>query len=167
MKKLLIPILLLLFLSVNIAFAQESQADTARAVQTPGLSENVGPTLLRMGVALLLIIGLIYLSVLMLKKFSTARMGKQGMGGTINVVDRHHLAPKKQLCLVKVDKKYLLVGVTDQAVNLVADVSDQDFERKEAVAKPQYQGFSFKKLLSDARMNLPMFSKHADSPHKS
>ncbi|MBD3217189.1 MAG: flagellar biosynthetic protein FliO [candidate division Zixibacteria bacterium] len=167
MRKIIIPLLMILALSMSAVFAQETEADTAQAMQTPGFSDNLGPTIFRMGIALLLIIGLIYLSVLMLKKFSNARMGKQGMGGTINVVDRHHLAPKKQICLIKVDKKYLLVGVTDQAVNLVADVSDQNFERKEAVSKPQYQGFSFKKLLSDARMNLPMFSKQAENPQKS
>ena len=164
-KVFIAALLVLLCLSGNL-FAQSMAGDSASHISTPGIPDQVGPTLFRLGIALLVIVVLIYISVLMLKKVSNARMGKQSLPGTINVVDRHHLSPKKQLCLVKVDKKYLLVGVTEQAVNLVADVSDQNFEKKEAVAKPQYQGFSFKKFLSDARMGLPMFS-HADNPQKS
>ena len=167
MKKHLVFIVILLALTCANCPAQETGADSVKLLNTPGMADNIGPTLLRLGLALLLIVGLIYLSVLMLKKVSNARVGKQGMGGTIDVVDRHHLAPKKQLCLVKVDKKYLLVGVSDQSISLVADVSDQKFERKEAVAKPQYQGFSFKKLFSEARMNLPLLSKHAENTQKS
>jgi flagellar biogenesis protein FliO len=158
-------IIILLCLCGN-AFAQNMAGDSVSQISTPGITDQMAPTLFRLGIALLVIVVLIYLSVLMLKKVSNARMGKQSLPGTINVVDRHHLSPKKQLCLIKVDKKYLLVGVTEQSVNLVADVSDQNFERKEAIAKPQYQGFSFKKFLSDAKTNLPMFS-HADSPQKS
>lgn len=166
MSRIFIVALLILLCLSGSVLAQSMAGDSTSHISTPGISDQMFPTLFRLGIALLVIVVLIYISVLMLKKVSNARMGKQSLPGTINVVDRHHLSPKKQLCLVKVDKKYLLVGVTEQAVNLVADVSDQNFEKKEAVAKPQYQGFSFKKFLSDAKMNLPMFS-HADSPQKS
>jgi flagellar biogenesis protein FliO len=166
MIKIIIAAAMILLCLCGSVFAQTMAGDSASQISTPGISDQVAPTLFRLGIALLVIIVLIYLSVLMLKKVSNARMGKQSLPGTINVVDRHHLSPKKQLCLVKVDKKYLLVGVSEQAINLVADVSDQNFEKKEAVAKPQYQGFSFNKFLSDAKANLSMFS-HADSPQKS
>ncbi len=146
-------------------FAQ--QADSVKAVGAPDFSSQMAPTLAKLGIALLVIVVLIYLSIFMLKKLSYAKSGKSGLSGIIDIVDRHHLSPKKQLCLVRVDKKYLLVGITEQAVNLVADVSDQNLETKQTVSKPEYQGFSFKKFFNEAKMNLPMFSRQVENPQKS
>jgi len=160
---------LLIILAGSPLMADDIPADTVAASTplTPEFSGQVAPTLFKLGMALLLIVALIYISIMMLKKLSNGKMGKQGLTGTIEVVDRHHLSPKKQLCLIKIENKHFLIGVTEQAVNLVADVSDQEFKKQGAVSKPEYQGFSFKRFFSEARLNLPMLSGQVKNPHKS
>ena len=160
--------ILLTLLAGTPLFADENAADSVSASTplTPEFSGQMAPTLFKLAMALLLIVALIYVSIIMLKKLSYGKMGKQGMSGTIEVVDRHHLSPKKQLCLIKIENKHFLVGVTDQAVNLVADVSDQEFKKRDAVAKPEYQGFSFKRFFSEAKLNLPTFSTQVKNPQK-
>ncbi|MBD3382196.1 MAG: hypothetical protein GF404_08365 [candidate division Zixibacteria bacterium] len=167
MKKLTV------FLTVTIGLcwykAAFSQADTTEAGAqpfSPEFSGEIGSTLLKMGLALLLIIALIYLSVFVLKRLSTARMGRQSLSGAIEVVDRHFISPKKQVCLLKVEKKYLLVGVTEQAVNLVADVSDQEFIKPQTASSPESKGFSFKTFFNDARQHLPMFNHQVENPQE-
>lgn len=161
-------IIILTYFAATPLLAEDSAVDTVSAAApiTPEFSGQMAPTLFKLGLALLLIVGLIYVSILMLKKLSYGKMGKQGLSGTIEIVDRHHLSPKKQLCLVKIENKHFLVGVTDQAVNLVADVSDQEFKKREAVAKPEYQGFSFKRLFNEAKLNLPVFTTQVKNPQK-
>jgi len=168
MNKPAVLIAILICLAVcGSAFAQGTFSDTTETVATPGISDQLGSTLLKMGLALVLIVGLIYLSVIMLRKLSFGKMGKQALSGTIRIEDRNFVSPKKQLCLVRIDKKILLVGITEQAINLVADVSDQDFETKHTVSKPEYPSFSFKKLFTEAKVNLPFFSQHVENPQKS
>jgi len=153
----------------SLGLAQEMAADSTARIMPPAFSESVIPSLFKLGLALLVIIVLIYLSVLMLKKMSSTRLGKSGNAGSIEVVDRHFLAPKKQLCLVKVSKRYFLVGATEQAINLLADVSDQDLEQDRKVAQPRGEapGFSFKKILTDVRNNFSILSRQAENTQKS
>lgn len=162
----IITILICLMVCGSVC-AQSTVSDTTETLMTPGISDQIGFTLLKLGLALIMIVGLIYLSVIMLKKLSYGRMGKQTLSGTIRIEDRNFVSPKKQLCLVRIDKKVLLVGITEQAINLVADVSDQDFEPKQTISKPEYQSFSFRKMFSEAKLNLPFFSQRAENPQKS
>lgn len=168
MSKPVILITILICLAVcGSAYAQGTISDTTETMATPGISDQLGSTLLKLGLALVLIVGLIYLSVIMLRKLSYGKMGKQALSGTIRIEDRNFVSPKKQLCLVRIEKKILLVGITEQAINLVADVSDQDFEIKQTISKPGYPSFSFKKLFTEAKVNLPFFSQHVENPQKS
>jgi flagellar biogenesis protein FliO len=168
MNKPAVLITILICLAVcGSAFAQSTISDTTETVATPGISDQLGSTLLKLGLALVMIVGLIYLSVIMLRKLSHGKMGRQALSGTIRIEDRNFVSPKKQLCLVRIDKKVLLVGITEQAINLVADVSDQDFETKQIVSKPEYPSFSFKKMFSEAKVNLPFFSQRVENPQKS
>jgi flagellar biogenesis protein FliO len=150
----------------KVAFSQADTSEAGKEIMMPGVSGEMGSTLLKMGLALLLIIVLIYLSVFMLKRLSTGRMGRQSLSGAIEVVDRHFLSPKKQVCILKVEKKYLLVGVTEQAVNLVADVSDQEFVKPQTASTSEKQGFSFKRFFNDAKLHLPMFSQQTENPQE-
>jgi flagellar biogenesis protein FliO len=168
-KAVIILSVLISLLTVGSVYAQPGSTDTTSLAEpvTPGLTGEMMPTLVKLGMALLFIAVLIYVAVIMLKKLSSGKVGRGTISGSIEIVDRHFLSQKKQLCLVKVDQKYLLVGATEQTVNLVADVSDQNFHQKEVVSRPDYQGFSFRKFFTEAKNNLPSFSRQAENPQKS
>jgi flagellar biosynthetic protein FliO len=96
----------------------------------PGLSGDIGPTLLQLAGALLLIIIIIYLSVWLMKKYSG---GKIASGGNlISIVERRHLAPKQALYLIKVGEKHLLIGASDSGLQKLSDIDDLEVR----VAKP-------------------------------
>ncbi len=141
-----------LMLFSSAALAQESEQD----VPLPGVTDGLFPVLMKLGVALLVIVVLIYVAMLVLRKFSLGRAGIMGGKGSLEVLERSYFAPKKFVCLLRVEKKVLLVGVSENNINLVADVSDQDFaalEKKQDKAKYS----SFTEYFKQARTQLSTF----------
>lgn len=141
-----------LILFGSAAFAQESEQD----VPLPGVTDGLFPVLMKLGLALLVIVVLIYVAMLVLRKFSLGRAGIMGGKGSLEVLERSYFAPKKFVCLLRVEKKVLLVGVSENNINLVADVSDQDFaalEKKQE--KTKYS--SFTEYFKQARTQLSTF----------
>jgi flagellar biosynthetic protein FliO len=92
----------------------------------PGLSGDVGPTLLQLAGALLLIIVIIYLSVWLMRKYSGGKIA--GGGGLISIVERRHLAPKQALYLIKVGEKHLLIGASDSGFQKLSDIDDLEIK---------------------------------------
>lgn len=72
--------------------------------------------------ALLLILGLMLLMAKLFRKFGT----KVGLsqGAMINILETRMLGPKKQLTVVEIGGEVLVVGVTDQQINLVTRLDD-------------------------------------------
>ncbi len=102
---------LIQFCSVKL-FAQEEQV--------PDFASEMGPTLLQLAGALLLIIIIIYASVWVMKRYST---GKSPVAGElIKVVERRHLTPKQAIYVVKVGEKHVLLGATENGINKLCDV---------------------------------------------
>jgi flagellar biosynthetic protein FliO len=102
---------LIQFCSVKL-FAQEEQV--------PDIAGDIGPTLLQLAGALLLIIIIIYASVWLMKRYTT---GKSPVGGDlIKIVERRHLTPKQAIYVVKVGEKHVLLGATESGINKLCDV---------------------------------------------
>ncbi len=102
---------LIQFCSVKL-FAQEEQV--------PDFASEMGPTLLQLAGALLLIIIIIYASVWVMKRYST---GKSPVAGElIKIVERRHLTPKQAIYVIKVGEKHVLLGATEAGINKLCDV---------------------------------------------
>jgi flagellar biosynthetic protein FliO len=93
----------------------------------PGLGSDVGPTLLQLAGALLLIVVIIYASVWLMKKYSNGRMA--GGGSLISIVERRHLTPKQALYLIKVGEKHLLVGASDSGLQKISDIEGLEVKK--------------------------------------
>lgn len=82
---------------------------------------GLGLASVKMAAALLLILGLLFLALALLKRFGLAAR-LQGRGGNmVSMVDRVVLGPRKQLVVVRFLNKYLMLGVTDTHINLIAE----------------------------------------------
>lgn len=102
---------LILFGSTSLLAQEEPAAD---------FGSDIGPTLLQLAGALLLIIIIIYASVWLMKRYT---VGKSPTGGElIKIIDRRHLTPKQALYVVKVGEKHILVGATESGMNKLCDV---------------------------------------------
>lgn len=92
----------------------------AQEEQVPDFASEMGPTLLQLAGALLLIIIIIYASVWVMKRYST---GKSPVAGElIKIVERRHLTPKQAIYVIKVGEKHVLLGATEQGINKLCDV---------------------------------------------
>lgn len=100
---------------------------------------GVGSLIIRLTFSLGLIIGLIYLSLYLLKK-SSLGMKKNRAGDLVQILERCYISPKKGIFIVKIGEKVLALGVTESQINLLSEISfDSDpnpgLEKKTASEK--------------------------------
>lgn len=74
-----------------------------------------------MAAALLLILGLIFLALALMKRFGLAARLQGRASGVLKVEERVVLGPRKQLVVVRFLNKLLVLGVTDNGINLIAE----------------------------------------------
>jgi len=86
-----------------------------------GTEVGIGLASVKMAAALLLVLGLLFLGLALLKRFGfPGRL--QGRGkNMVTIIDRIVLGPRKQLVVVRFLNKYLVLGVTDANINLIAE----------------------------------------------
>ncbi len=112
MKRTLLSIGSLMMFGFASVLAQEEPK--------PDFSTDIGPTLLQLAGAMLLIIIIIYASVWLMKRYT---VGKTPAGGElIKIVDRRYLNPKQSIYVLKVGEKHILIGATEAGINKLCDV---------------------------------------------
>lgn len=89
---------------------------------------------LDVGLKLLLVIGLLYLTLAGLRRLQKAKGGPAGGSATIQVLETVGLAPGRTLHLVVVGEKTLLVGSTDHTISLLANLAETTAPLTDALA---------------------------------
>lgn len=89
--------------------------------------------------ALVLILGLMLLMARLFRKLGTG-IGAMGQNALINVLETRVLGPKKQVSVIEVGGEVLVLGVTDQQINLISRLDDPSRLLRPAVAKPAANG---------------------------
>lgn len=128
--------LLALVLSALPALAQTTTAPAdpeslpiPEGSATPtSLSGGTGGTLLRLGLGLVVVIGLITLVWYVMKRIQRAKypaLEERGVS-LIDVVATTSIGPSRALHLVRVGEEIVLVGATDQSVNVIARIGAED-----------------------------------------
>ena len=74
---------------------------------------------------LLVVLALIVFVALAFRKW-ISRSNRFGPGGVINVLAKHYLSPKQSLCLVKLGRRVMLVGVSPDCISTVAEIQDEE-----------------------------------------
>lgn len=106
----------LVLLSSSLVGAQESQNSLPEVQDFSGL-------FITMIFALVLVIGLAFILIkwLLPRLLSPKTLGK---GGRLKVLERYGLEPRKNLYLVELEGRRLLLGASEQNLNLLAELSD-------------------------------------------
>lgn len=102
-------------------------------VRTPGVGASTQPVALpslgfditRMLLALAIVIGLIYASRWILKRFYGGAVSPAG-NRVVQVLSRTVLAPKQQVMLLQVGKRVIVVGESNGAMATLAQIDDPD-----------------------------------------
>lgn len=87
-------------------------------------------------VPLIVLIGLLYGVLYFVKKYTLPFGGKKYKSVKINVLSTQAIMPKKYLSVVQVQDKILLLGVSDQSVNLITELDKVELEEEEDAGLP-------------------------------
>jgi len=124
-----------------------AQDTLSKPLQMPDMnySPGIASIIFKLLLSLVVIVGLIYLTVFMLKK-----IGNKGLPsgeGIIKVVSKSYLTPKQSLFIVKLGSTYSVIGVGDNSVSYIKDLPSGEVEAIEASYK--VKGFQnvFKSVL--------------------
>lgn len=114
----------------------------AGAALAPASPATLGGTVLQMGLALALILGIILLGYWMLRRFGPRfGIGAASRPHGLRLEGHMGLGPRKSLMVVRFANKLLLLGVTDHSINLLTEADCPD------------ESTDFKAALDDARLH--------------
>jgi len=91
---------------------------------------------------LVIIIGLIYGSIFLLKKFTNKTSPASDQ--LIKVIGKSYLAPKQSLYIVKMGLTYAVLGVCENSVNLLKELSPEEVE---SIKQPSQKSNGFQNVL--------------------
>ncbi len=125
------------------------------------LATSVVPSLMKIISALVIVLIAIYSSIYLLKK----TMGKKFSGNkrldSLEVIETTYVAPKKTISLIRVGNKSVLVGVTEQNISMLTELTTDETEQilsvEQVESVPTHQN-SFKEFLSVASNKVKEFS---------
>jgi len=127
--KYLMSLLVLIPLNVYAQDTLKTPLQPPDVTYDPG----IGSIIFKLILSLAIIIGLIYLTVFMLKK-----VGNRSMPGGVNmiqVVGKSYLTPKQSLFIVKLGTSYSVLGVGESSVNYIKDLSPDEVKSLETTPK--------------------------------
>lgn len=82
---------------------------------------GLGLASVKMAAALLLILGLLFLGLALMKRYGLIARLQGQSSGVLRVEDRVSLGPRKQLVVVRFLNRLLVLGVADAGINLIAE----------------------------------------------
>lgn len=162
---IIFPVILCLFCFTNIAFAgkkQDIKSDSIEAAVDSALTVSgrldklsfssggkfdILGMIAKMTLYLMLIVAMIFGVLYFLKKFVYNRKDLLGKNKAINVLSTTFIAPKKSLLLVEALDRVLILGVTDNQMNLITEIPKSEYseylnnsdEQKPAGSQPAGQ----------------------------
>lgn len=120
MKALTVFVLNLVMFSLGMASAKPDSTGVS-GVAAPVISPFVYlKILLLLGLVIALILGAVWIIKRISPQFNRAQ------GGAIKILSSTWLGPKKALFLIEVMDRVILVGMTDNNVNSIAEFTDRD-----------------------------------------
>jgi len=101
-----------------------------------GKSYNYWGEFVNMIITLMIIVGLIFISVIILKKIMRSRMAQVNRGAWIKIIERRPINQKASLYLVNVAGKLVVIGESQAGLNLITELPDVEMEEEEPLPTP-------------------------------
>ncbi|MCX5865605.1 MAG: flagellar biosynthetic protein FliO [Deltaproteobacteria bacterium] len=115
--------------------------------------------------SLIIVVGLMLLLLFWIRKMGLVRVGST-QEGLITVLDSQMLAPKKQVSVLEVAGAYLVVGLTEQKITLLATLAPNDRLTEAAHSRktPSALDASFASLLNKASQGISGLKQKKKGP---
>jgi len=154
MKKTTLIFIIILFAWASFVSAQEQNADiktdllaqqdttSANSDQMifTGSKPNFAFLLLKTVGSLVIIFVLIFIVVYYFKKFYLGKKGSNLNSGSMDIVGTLYLAPKKTISLVKIGKRVVVLGLTENNISYLSEISLEEFEEMRQDESADTQG---------------------------
>jgi flagellar biosynthetic protein FliO len=139
--------------------AQDSTVQASGAVSASDQVTDTGATgaIVKMIGALLLVILIAYGALWLMKRFMGRRYGHRPGGGALEVIESTYVGPQKTISLVRVGNRAVLVGVTDQQVSTLTELSEEETQEIMTCETVPVRRESFAQTLSSAAEKIKEF----------
>lgn len=80
-------------------------------------------------IKMLLVLGIVTILAILVLKYAVPRIGvmkRFQQGRYFTVLGRYALEPRKALYLIHVGKRYLVIGIADHGINLIAELTEEE-----------------------------------------
>jgi len=114
--------LLLSLISASVMSKQAGGSEPAPAAIDTGVAGMAAKTI----VSVVVVLGLLYASMYAMRAVQR-KAGKDGVkSDAVAVLHRMHIAPKKEIYVIKIANRAMVVGVTDVQISHLADLSEEE-----------------------------------------
>ena len=117
-------------------------------------SSGIAPSLGKVALALVLVIGAIYLTLYLLKRGMGRRISRGTRGDLIQVIETTYLAPKRSLSVVRVGDKGALIAMSETSINLLMEIDNLEEKLKVRTSKSREEETGFVSALKRAKGQL-------------
>jgi len=107
----------------------------------PGMGLDLFFSTVKVTAALALTLVLLVALVWVMKRMMSLRNTYGIAGSDLSVLEMHHLGPKKAVALVKVLDRVLIVGVSEQSLNTLGELTPDEIEKLKAGKGNEPSGF--------------------------
>jgi len=107
--------------------------DTLSALPPPNINygSGIASIIFKLFISLIIIVGLIYFTVYLLRKISNRTL--PGTNNLIKVIGKTYLTPKQSLYIVKLGLTYSVLGVGENSVNFIKDLSVEETKTLQSI----------------------------------
>jgi flagellar biosynthetic protein FliO len=117
---------LLVVIPYTIYAQTQDTLNTVAQMPDINYSPGLASIIFKLVVSLAVIVGLIYLTVFLLKKLNNK--GLPGNDSMIKIISRSYLTPKQSLYIVKLGESYSVLGVGESSVSHIKDLSADEVD---------------------------------------
>jgi len=144
-----------------IVIAQvDSHQDKAVPAQLSGMPTNdeslVGP-LVKLLLALVVVVAGIYGFLIVLRKLMGSKFSANSSNHLLETLETTYVAPKKSVSLIRYGDKAVLVGVAENSISVLAELSREETEKVISECEVGKREAGFKSVFAGAREKLRSF----------
>ena len=128
--------------------------------ELPNFTDMILKSIFSLSVVIVLIIGF----VMFIKKFVYNRSGSNISNGLIQVINTTYIAPKKSIHLVKIMDRILVIGITENQMQTLAEFKEEEIP--DSIIETRKRGEPVKQFSSYVNMFLDKVRKKAHQEDK-
>lgn len=144
--------------AVPVLQENQAQATATEDNLTSAMATSAVPSLLKMFSALVVVVLCIYAGIFLLKRTMGRRYTGNRQNSVLEVLETTYVGPKKTVSLIRVADKAVLVGITDGAISVLAELDADQTAEITARENVERESYSFIKMLSAASQKMRSLS---------